>query len=215
MYKQKLRALARESSFPIVAYGPGHFVLTPSIVAELRVKSYLEQWQAALMNEWFHVRLADQSLFLFAEGLAPSYSYLQCPLDLMPFAEFLSQSGLENTPENRRTYFSQYETLMETAGLRDNVTPIRFDFHPAGYRSGVHPVGHVHIGLDNEVRLSTNKMDAVAFVLFVMRQMYPYVWEKLLARSSPARVSSLVRHSDCAIPLQFQGVLDRVELYYR
>lgn len=215
MYKRSLQVLARESSFPVEEYSPSHFVVTPEIAAELRVKNYFDQWQSAIANRWFHVRLADQSLFLFTEGATPSYSFLHCPLDIMTFSEFLSYLGVENSPENRRSYSSEYEALIDTADRRESVTPIRFDYHPAGYRSGVHPVGHIHIGLSNEVRLSSNKMNAVAFVLFVMRHMYPFAWERLLRRFGAARLSDLIRHSNSSIPLEFWSVLDRVELHYR
>lgn len=215
MYKQKLQYLAREASFPIAAYGESHFVITPAIVAELRMRSYFDQWLYALTNGFFHLRLADHSLFLFSEGLVPSYSFLHCPLDLMTFSEFLSSQGLEDSPANRRKYEIEYDSLFETASRRPNVTPIRFDFHPAGYNPGVHPAGHIHIGLDNEIRISSNKMNAVSFVLFVMRQMYPNSWRRLIERLDSARISALIRHPESPISPNLWGVLDEVELHLR
>lgn len=215
MYKQRIQMIAREASFPIISYAPDHFTLTSEIIADLRVKSYFDQWRTALDNGWFHLRLDDHSLFLFCEGASPSYSFLHCPLDLVSFAEFLEISGLENVPENRRMQSAAYDNVIETASLKPYVTPIRFDYHPAGYNPGVHPVGHIHVGLDNSVRLSSNKMNSVAFVLFVMRHMYPKAWSRLLAKMGLTRVSALVRAPGSHIPIDFWTAADEVELYFR
>lgn len=215
MYRQQLQAIARESHFPIESYGEDHFVLTPAIVAELRVKSYMEQWQAAIENKWFHIRMQDHSLFQFAEGATPTFSFLHCPLEVMSFVEFLSQIGEENTPESRRKYRDEYSKVVETASERQYITPIRFDYDPVGYRPGVHPVAHIHVGLSNDIRLCSNRMNAVSFVLFVMRQMYPRSWERLLGRHNLNRFVRSIRSPSTNLPPKFWGALDGIELHFK
>jgi hypothetical protein len=215
MYRQKIRAFAREASFPIESYGTDHFVLTAQMIGELRVKSYLEQWQAALENKWFHIKMEDHSLFLFNEGTSPSYSFIHCPLDVITFNDFLKSLGQENNPSNRRRLGTQYAEVLETASERRHVTPIRFDYDENGYRPGVHPVAHIHVGLSNQVRISTNKMSAVSFVLFVMRHMYPSCWETLLARSSMRSFVSSIREPSTKVPQKYWDALDEVELHFR
>jgi hypothetical protein len=215
MYRQQLQVIARESHFPIVSYGADHFVLTPQIIAELREKTYLEQWQTAVENGWFHLKMQDHSLFLFTEGAMASYSFLHCPLEIVPFVEFLDQIGERNTPASRRKHFDDYNKVVETASERRNVTPIRFDYDPVGYRPGVHPVAHIHIGISNEIRLCSNRMNAVSFVLFVMRHMYPRSWEKLLSRENVSQFVRAIRSPSTKLLPQFWGQLDAVELHFK
>ncbi|WP_425612815.1 DUF2290 domain-containing protein [Xanthomonas oryzae] len=157
--------------------------------------------------------MSDHSIFLFQEGLKPSYSFLHCPLDLMPLSEYLAMTGIEDTPKERRRAAAGYESLFETASERQYVTPIRFDFDPDGYRPGVHPVAHVHIGLENSVRISSNKMSPVSFVLFVMRHMYPDSWERLLERRCCSQYVSMIRDQTTRIETGHWTDIDRHELY--
>jgi hypothetical protein len=61
---------------------------------------------------------------------------------------------------------------------------IRYDFDGGSFRTGVHPAAHIHIGLDNPIRIGLGKqLTPLAFLLFVIRQMYPENWERLLNNS--------------------------------
>lgn len=213
MYRQRLQVIAREAGFPVDRYGDDHFILSKDNIGELRVRSYLDQWRLAHSKGWFHVRMHDHSLFLFSEGAAPSYSYLQCPLVVPSYPDYLHEIGVSNTPENRRRHLPDYEQVFDTADVRSHVTPIRFDYDPNGYRSGVHPVAHVHIGLDNDVRLACNRMSATSFLLFVMRQMYPESWVRLLARTQRNRLVSSIRATETRLNDEFWQELDKVELH--
>jgi hypothetical protein len=213
MYRQKLREIARQSGFPIEEFGADHFVLTQGIIGELRQLAYFDRWLKALRHNWFHIKMADGSLFLFSEGLLPSYSYIHCPLDIVTFADFLNEVGEFDSPVIRRKFRTQYEHLLDTASPREHVTPIRFDFDPSGYKPGVHPIAHIHIGLENAVRISTNRMSATSFVLFVMRQMYPESWARLLEKPNRTYFLRCIRDCSTALPPEYQSELDTIELH--
>lgn len=215
MYRQLLQNICREASFPLDGFGPDHFVLSQAMIGELREMSYFERWKKSIQAGWYHVKMQDSSLFLFTEGDSPSYSYLHCPLELITFPEFIADMREIDTPGVRRALRSEYQKVIDTASPRECVTPIRFDYDPNGYSEGVHPVSHIHIGLDNDVRLSSNKMTSVSFVLFVMRHMYPSSWRKLLQRPDRAHLVSSIRAVTAAIPDNFWKDLDRVELHLR
>lgn len=211
MYQVKLQALARHARFPVAEYGPLHFSLSPEVIGELRVRSYLEQWKLAIANQWFHVKLADHSLFLFKEGIAPSYSFLHCPIDVPSFAEFLSVAGVKDSPASRRSLVGEYQLAFDTAGARASVTPIRFDYDPNGYRAGVHPASHIHIGLQNQIRISVSRMTPVSFFLFVMRQMYPEAWARLIEHFPRSELKTKVRPRVDGIPPELWSDLDEIE----
>lgn len=206
--------IAREAGFPIEEYREGHFVLTSGMIGEIREQpTYLERWNFALANRLYHIRMQDHSIFLFSEGSNPSYSFLHCPLDLVTFPQYLTELGQLDNPQTRRLYRDQYSLVFDSASERRHVTPIRFDYDPLGYRPGVHPVAHIHIGLENQIRLCVNKMNAVSFVLFVMRQMYPESWHRLLLRERRSTLVKSIRDSATILEEEFCGELDRVELH--
>lgn len=214
MYEQLFKQLFREAAFPVESFGTDHLAITPGMTQELRELSYLEQWRTILQRGWFHIRTTDHSLFIFKEGLCPSYSFLHCPLEIIPFVEYLSTVlGVENTPENRRSYREEYEFLFETSSERNHVTPMRFDYDENGYRTGVHPVAHVHVGLDNQIRLFSNKMTPTGFVLFVMRHMYPLSWERLIGRANARQYLRAIREPSTNLASQFVRPADLLELH--
>ena len=213
MYRQRLQQIFRLASFPVHDYGEDHFVITPAMIGELRTLSYLDQWRTALAQGWYHVRLEDHSLFVFDEN-GPSYSYLQCPLSLETMREFLHRTGRDYTVRDRREAQEEYEQVWETAALRTHVTPIRFDFDQPAYRSGTHPLAHVHIGLENSVRMGLRRvMSPVSFCLFVMRQMYPDCWHQLLDYSEQVQLPRICRADLPLVEQAYWGDRDQVEVY--
>ncbi|PZQ68379.1 MAG: hypothetical protein DI563_20500 [Variovorax paradoxus] len=174
---------------------PEHFRLTNEIVFELRQLNYVEQWRRSFIKRWFHVRLADQSLFVFDEREnKQSYGYYACPLEIVSFQSFLLDQGLEHTQRNRAEYQEQYDLVIQTANLKESFTPIRYDRDDGSYRSCVHPSAHVHIGLNNEIRVATRRsMSPIAFILFIIRQHYPKNWERLLEHADELKLSHRIR----------------------
>ncbi|MBY4597101.1 DUF2290 domain-containing protein [bacterium BD-1] len=187
--------------------------MTQEIIGELRVRSYLEQWKLAVESGWYHIRMSDHSLFLFKEGVSPSYSFLHSPIEAPSFVEFLEAMGVEDTPAIRRELREEFQLAIETSGPRRAVTPIRFDYDSRGYRRGVHPIAHIHIGLDNDVRIAANKMSPRSFVLFVMRQMYPDAWARLLSRKFGSPFFRCIREESTRLSPDYWGEEDRVELH--
>lgn len=215
MYKVQLQKYFREASFPVDKYAEDRFVLTKEIVSELRPLPYLDQWRVSISEKWFHVKMQDHSLFVFStlDG-RPSYSYLHCPLDVQTMAEFLTSIGESNSAVNFKKYAEDYEREIETAPLRARVTPIRYDYDPAAFRSGVHPLAHLHIGLDNQIRIALRReMTPVSFCFFVMRQMYPVHWEKLLEKHKEHKLEEKVRKRLSQVSPQYWHEKCEAEIY--
>lgn len=201
--------------FPVEEYGPSRWMVTPEIIGELRVLPYLEQWKRALQEGWYHVKLEDHSLFIFSNvENAPSYSFLHSPVEAESFRMYLGRQGLEYSSKNRSEHLEEYEMLVETASLRPHITPIRLDVDRRSYRAGVHPMTHVHIGLNNNVRLAVRReLSPLSFVLFVMRQMYPVCWSRLLERSDKHWMRKVIRTRLPLVPQPYWGEDDDLELH--
>lgn len=215
MYQQSLQQLFRAAHFPVEKYGPSHLKVTQEIIGELRVLPYFGQWKRALEEEWFHVKMEDHSLFLFNDGPGgPSYSFLHAPVVADSYRSFLIKQGLLYTARNRSQYMEEYGMVFETAQARQHVTPIRYDLDRINYREGVHPVAHIHIGLDNKVRLAVRReMSPVSFALFVMRHMYPECWTRLVERATQFRLKRLMRDGLQVIPEDYWNEIDSIELH--
>lgn len=182
------------------------------MIRDLRVMSYMDQWKYLYENKYFHLKMSDHSLLVFSEGERPSYSYIHCPLDVVTFADYLKVIGVADSPSNRRVHEDDYLMVLYTASARPHVTPIRFDYDERGYEEGVHPAAHIHLGLMNEVRISCNKMSPLAFMLFVMRHMYPDSWRRLIARRSSTSLMANIRSAKFQVPVAFVKELDLIEL---
>ncbi|MDQ2139858.1 DUF2290 domain-containing protein [Alcaligenaceae bacterium B3P038] len=206
--------LARAAGWPVVDYGESHFSLTKARIQELRELDYLSQWRMSNAKKWYHIKLADHSLMVFHEtGDAASYSFLHSPIDAPSLREFLIASELDVNQRNEREQIDNFQMVLDTASLKTHITPVRFDYHEEGYKTGVHPVSHVHIGLNNNIRIACKKrMSAVSFSLFIMRQFYPENWERLLQHREAIGLPKAIR-SDCKdLEERFWLALDQTEL---
>jgi hypothetical protein len=215
MYRRRLQQIFRLARFPVVDYGNEHFVPSGAIVGHLRTLPYSEQWRVSLSERWYHARMDDHSLMVFDDSAGcPSYSFLHCPLTVETIRDFLSRKGLDYSARNIREAQEEYEQVFDTATFRPHVTPIRYDFDTRGYRCGTHPLAHLHIGLDNNVRLALRReMSPVSFSLFVMRQMYPHSWHNLLEHSTNCRLPHVCR---AALPLihdEYWTDFDAIEVH--
>jgi Uncharacterized conserved protein (DUF2290) len=215
VYEVRLRRFVRASGFPVFEYGSPHFILTPLVIGTLRELPYVEQWRRALSEGWFHIRMEDQSLITFSEvANKPSHSFIHAPIDVPSFREYLASQGLEYTTKNIRANQDEYDLVMQTSDLRAHVTPIRFDYDPIAYRQGVHPIAHLHIGLDNDVRIAVSRcLSPESFLLFVMRQLYPQCWERLLSRRRDLGLDAVVR-APRAVLAEYWTEIDRIELHF-
>lgn len=215
MHQERIRVFSRAASWPILDYGDAFFSMTPAIVRELRELSYMEQWKKSIAERWYHVQLEDHSIITFSEtDESASFSYIQCPLIVPTFREFLQDRGIAYTQENRRNFQDEYDLAILTASAHEHPTPLRYDLDKTGYRKGVHPLAHIHIGLNNQIRIATKvKLNPVSFALFIMRHYYPAAWEKLLSHQESFNVSKSIRPKDSGIPREYWCELDQIELH--
>lgn len=216
MYRENLRQIFRAAQFPVQPEPElAHYRPSPGDIAELREKSYFDQWKVAISNKWYHLKLEDHSLFVFHEDdQVASHSFMHCPLKVETMAEFLATKGLELTARNVKEYTEEYGLVIETAQVREHVHPIRFDFDIHGYREGVHPQAHIHIGLENQIRIAVSRrLSPAAFVLFVMRQLYPECWKRLLDYRAEFKLDRVVRKSLETIATDRWTDLDQLELH--
>lgn len=191
------------------------FEVTTSHIKVISDLSYYEQWSYLFSNNFYNIKFPDNSIFTFQYGQSPSYRYIECPLDVPSYEDFLRDMGMTNAKDKfSEANRSDYSLTLLTANMKSHINPIRYDLDRKSYREGIHPAAHLHIGLDNEIRIGLEReMTAVAFLLFVLRQRYPLNWEKLIHSSFGVNLERLIRQSLPFLGSVYRARLDRREVY--
>jgi len=192
-----------------------YFALNSEIIGELRTRAYERQWKMCFERRWYHIRLEDHSLLAFNyDALRPSYQFLDCPLSIPTLREYLDSQKLSMRDRHSPDVQDEYRQVIETAAPKTAVTPIRYDFDAGSYRCGVHPAGHIHIGLENEIRFGVRReMSPLGFVMMVVRQRYPENWELILESTLREGIPSHVRDALRRVTNQYFDNHDYCEMY--
>lgn len=189
------------------------FSVTPEIIRAQRELPYERMWRLAHDEKWFHIQFEDLSIIQFQNYPSPSYHLIECPLDVPPLGEFLETMDLDYRARHRSDIVELYNEAIDTASLRKYVTPIRYDRDFRSYRRGVHPAAHLHIGLDNNIRLALpREMTPWSFLLFVVRQRYPDKWERLHGCELAKHFAKGVRDNLPSVPEIYWGGHDLSEI---
>lgn len=190
---------------------PDYSVLVPSFV---RATSYPDLWKLCLERELYHLRLVNEGLFQFRQEPDLSYSFLEPPIRPQPFHEFALEHGGEEWEHFRLELSEEYEVYLSSLALDWPATPIRFDHSPATYRSPSHPACHMHFGYSSDIRIATRRiLSPEAFVVFVLRQYFPKVWQDFATSNGSGYVSRRCRLSLAEVHVAHWNADDGAELH--
>lgn len=160
----------------------------PSNYAPLcRKLAYREYWELHKSNFWFHIKLTDESVFLFEEN---SFRFIMSPITVPSMDDyFLSEFGEEwdNLDiETKSSYidsgaFSEgYQNFVVSVSDHKSFTPVRLDQHPLQYDPINHPAHHLHIGYENDSRIPVKRiLTPLAFTAFIISTFYPKTWKEM------------------------------------
>ncbi|WP_318616770.1 DUF2290 domain-containing protein [Sporosarcina sp. YIM B06819] len=151
---------------------------------------YEEIYRVAMKNMDFDYVLLDDSIFQFSCRLVDGrvergtirYAFYESPRKIITYEEFLLQNDLF-IDEDDGAFIDYYEQEKSEAALKNTVTPIRYDYDYGLFQPIHHPISHMHIGHNNQVRIPINKIISPAkFVVFVLRNVYPKLWKEAFYR---------------------------------
>jgi hypothetical protein len=183
-------------------------------IAELKQLEYFEQWKLVRERDLYHLYFGDHSFFIFKTDAPQSYSFYDCPIDVSSISEYLIEIGEDVTAKNVNIFQEEYDSYLATANLKKNVTPIRYDFDDKSFRSGVHPAAHIHIGLNNQIRIGLERqLTPLAFLLIIIRQMYPEHWERLLNNPVHKTLPQKLHINLEKVPINCFGDHEKCDLY--
>lgn len=164
-------------------YFPNYRNYGASILAH---EPYRRIWEICYSEQFYDFILLDYSLLIFRvnfEAYEFHYAYYESPQQVITYENFLVQDCgfIEDDLEDIGDYFrADYEQALITMGLKEVVTPVRYDYEPRIYSPGIHSASHMHFGHNSSIRLGTKLiLKPISFLLFVCRQCYPDSWIQL------------------------------------
>ena len=151
-----------------------------------RRNKHIEIYNAIRDNLDYEIILYDDSFFQFCRlDNYLRYSYIENPnfkytkYDYLKFSfeddeilHFTEQDVDELVDENE---FEQFLTEQE---INSNLIYIRYDFDKKGYKPLLHSHSHIHIGLNENFRITSSIiLTPLQFITFTIKQKYYDVWK--------------------------------------
>lgn len=135
-------------------------------------------------NFCYSFLLEDDGLILInydlTERIDLTFSYIGRPTKFVSYEEYLAGFGwtLSDVGE---LFLSEWEQALSEQEQKNAQLYIRYDLSTHLYKRGLHPVSHLHIGIENEVRIpSAVIFSPLMFMCFIVKQVYPQKWKKVL-----------------------------------
>lgn len=177
--------------------------------------SYIEIWKACLQNRYYHFQLFDNSLIYFGYDKADEFSlsYYEFPFAAVSYYEFINSFDLtyNDVGEELREDYDEYLT---TCRVKESIAYLRYDINYEQYAEGKHPVSHLHIGHENNIRIRTEKiMGPASFLCFLLRQNYPDKWIEYVKTKKKQTLLNVVRDKLDAVNHRYVNNLDMCEIY--
>ena len=145
-------------------------------------------YKTAMKHLDYDFLLEDDSFFQFSaikgktnlEDGKLRYAYYPNPREYSTYLEFLSENNL-NYDECGDCFCEEYYQYISEAKLKNAITPIRYDYDFSEYDSKKHPISHLHIGMEQTVRMPIARfITPQEFVILVIRNIYFEKWTKIL-----------------------------------
>ena len=162
--------------------------------------SYTEKYKFYYKNKNFSFILKDLSIIGFEDG-DTGFFYFQSP--------YSNSVNLYNEYCKNQCFYQISDLLTDELEEREHPFYARYDYSEGQYAEGSHPVAHMHLGVDTEIRIaSERKLKPMSFVLFILRQFYPNEWIVFLT------LASLRSHRETALKSVRQNLV-KVDSSYR
>lgn len=126
---------------------------------------YKEIYDCAMKNKDYDFRLKDNSIMQFTIEKDNKNNIIK-----MRYAFYKSPYLIFKKDEQEYTDM-----------FLNNYVSIRYDYDVKEYKEVIHPISHLHIGNDNNLRIPIDKiLEPLEFGIFIVRNIYKNEWEILL-----------------------------------
>lgn len=141
------------------------------------VGNSIDIYQKAIEFQDYNLFLPeDGSFFQFSiDGKSIRFAYFERPHNCMTYQDFL-QSFDMSYDDCGDIFYEDYNQYLIESPQKEHITNFRYDYDETEYSEVIHPVSHLHIGQNNNVRLPLSKvLLPSSFVMLIIKQVY---WEK-------------------------------------
>lgn len=176
--------------------------------------NYIDVWKACLQNRYYHFQLYDNSLIYFGYNKADDFSlsYYEFPFEAISYYEFVNSHDLTYS-EVGEVFREEYDDYLTTCRVKESITSIRYDLNYEQYTEGRHPISHLHIGHENNIRIRTERiMGPNSFLCFLLRQVYPDKWIEYIKTKKKQTLLNTVRDKLDVIKPKLISDWDKCEL---
>lgn len=184
-------------------------------------------YNTAIANFDYEVLLKDDSIFQFAFGEEIRYAFIQNPQFFVSKEDFLteiyspdellifSDDEIEELIESIDEL--EYQQFVNEQELNANSIFLRYDSGSKGYKPLKHSYSHIHIGLNDHLRIPISKiLTPLKFVLFSVRNTYFNEWKEAFIKIDDFENKILTSKNICSpIPNEFWQPIEEYGLFLK
>jgi hypothetical protein len=190
-----------------------------------RSKKHTVIYRVAIENQDYEILLFDDSIFQFTwKADVLRYAFIQNPSKYATKEDLLHSVWTPDevrafSPEEYRSIFDNitdedYEQFSNEQALNLDSNLIRYDMDEKGYFPLVHSYSHIHIGLNEHLRIPCSKvLTPLKFAIFSVKNTYFDTWKDSFRQEGvPKRIHD--SKLQCAnLPAKFWQLEEKYELF--
>lgn len=171
-------------------------------------KNYTNIYETAIRYGDYDFLLNDDSIVQFSCEVHATnqnfnkyrYAFFENPRSYPTYEEFLKDEFNSSIEEVGESLKQEYEQIISEAELSDAVCPVRYDYDYKLYKGIYHPISHIHIGHNNNVRIGIDKiLTPEKFIVFILMNVYPAIWEEVCKNDVDIKEKCLKYKSRCEV----------------
>lgn len=146
---------------------------------------YPNLYRTAMKNGDYDILLSNDSFFQFSYEKTTKkirYQYYPNPFENMTYENFVKEQ-FGNEEGNEKSYLPEYEQYIDenTIIKYNKWFSIRYDYDKNEHQKYIHPISHLHIGLNNSTRIPLDYIvTPQLFVYIVCMLQFKDEWKKVV-----------------------------------
>jgi hypothetical protein len=157
-----------------------------------RGNRHTEIYNSAIENLDYEILLKDESIFQFSLDSSIRYCFIQNPTIFFDQQDYIKEiftddEILEYSIEELLSTIKEeeYEQFLDEQNLNLSANFFRYDVDAKGYIPLLHSYSHIHIGFNENTRISCSKiLTPLKFVIFAAKNTYYSEWKQAVELDS-------------------------------
>lgn len=187
-----------------------------------RSNDYLKIYEAIINNRDYDIQLIDDSIFqLSNKGGKCRYAFMQCTHETLTFEEFFYEvfgSDYDASEGPIQTFYADFENeynqCRDEQKINTDAVYFRYDVDQQGYIPNVHSYAHLHVGLNNSIRIPCSReLTPLAFVLFTVKHVYSSYWKQAVIMEQIKEKHYLFKQKCSPISDNYWKDIEKRDLY--